>query len=173
MQQAAECRQRYRHVLLKLCSTAYFLAKNRHLHTTRFPPLQMVLQHNMKHSPAHVQYTSRFSIIMLIKAINTWSTPYSLACPQLALGRAPSEAHDTHPPSTATVSYRCQERCEVLVVQPKCMFHYNMPCICICVNMTLYIILYTCESGMLNIVEAITLLYCLAFLMLPPQLVEN
>ena len=79
-QQAAERRQRNRDVLLKLLRSAYFLAKNRILHTTVYPHLvdlqvangDSLLQQHIKQSPANTQYTSKFSMTMLIEAIDTW-----------------------------------------------------------------------------------------------------
>ena len=78
-QQAAECRQRNRDVLLKLLRSAYFLAKNRIPHTTVYPHLVNLqvangdnLEQHIKQNPSNAQCTSKFSMTMLIEAIDTW-----------------------------------------------------------------------------------------------------
>ena len=76
-QQAAE-RQRNRDV--KLLRSAYFLAKNRIPHTTVYPHLvnlqvtngDNLLEQHIKQNPSNAQYTSKFSMTMLIEAIDTW-----------------------------------------------------------------------------------------------------
>ena len=58
----------------------YFLAKNRLSLTTTFDPLvqlQIVngdelLQQHVKKGPQNAQYTSKFSAVMLLEAINSW-----------------------------------------------------------------------------------------------------
>ena len=78
-QQAAERSQRNRDVLLLLRS-AYFLAKNRIPHTTVYPHLvnlqvangDNLLEQYIKQNPSDAQYTSKFSVTMLIEAIDTW-----------------------------------------------------------------------------------------------------
>ncbi len=57
----------------------YFLAKNRLPLTTTFDPLVQLqiangdelLQH-VKEGPQNAQYTSKFSAVMLLEAINSW-----------------------------------------------------------------------------------------------------
>ena len=78
--QAVESKQRNRDVLLKLLRSTYFLAKNRIPHTTvyrRLLDLQVangdtVLDQHMTENPLNTQYTSKFSVTMLIEAIDTW-----------------------------------------------------------------------------------------------------
>ncbi len=78
--EAAEKRQKNRHVLLKLLRSVYFLVKNRIPHSTTYRQLvelqvangdQLLEQHINQH-PLNAQYTSRFSATMLIEAIDTW-----------------------------------------------------------------------------------------------------
>ena len=79
-QQAAECRQRNRDVLLKLLRSAYFLAKNRIPHTTVYLYLvnlqvangDHLLEQHINQNPSNAQHTSKFSVTMLIEAIDTW-----------------------------------------------------------------------------------------------------
>ena len=79
-QQAAECRQKNQDVLLKLLRSAYFLAKNRIPHTTVYPHLvnlqvangDNLLEQHIKQNPSDAQYTSKFSVTLLIEAIDTW-----------------------------------------------------------------------------------------------------
>ena len=79
VQQAAELRQRNQDVLPLLIS-AYFLAKNRIPHTTVYPHLvnlqvangDNLLEQHIKQNPSNAQYTSKFSVTMLIEAIATW-----------------------------------------------------------------------------------------------------
>ena len=78
-QQTAERRQRNRDVLLKLLRSTHFLAKNRIPHTTVDPHLvnlqvangDNLLQQHIKQNPSNAQYTSKFSVTMLIEAIDT------------------------------------------------------------------------------------------------------
>ena len=66
--------------MLKLLRSIYFLAKNRLPLTTTFDPLvqlQIVigdelLQQHVKEGPQNAQYTSKFSAVMLLEAINSW-----------------------------------------------------------------------------------------------------
>ena len=79
-EQAAERRQRNRDVLLKLLRSAYFLTKNRIPHTIVYPHLvnlqvangDNLLEQHIKQNPSNAQYTSKFSVTMLIEAIDTW-----------------------------------------------------------------------------------------------------
>ena len=78
--EAVEQRQRNRDVLLKLLRSVYFLVKNRIPHMTVYPNLielhvangDKLLQQHIKESPSNAQYTSKFSVTMLIEAIDTW-----------------------------------------------------------------------------------------------------
>ena len=79
--EAAERRQKNREVLLKLMWLVYFLVKNRIPHTTTvFPDLiellvangDTLLEKHLQENPPNDQYTSKFSIVSMIEAIETW-----------------------------------------------------------------------------------------------------
>ena len=77
--EAEERSAKNRNVVLKLLRSIYFLAKNRLPLTTTFDPLAQLqiangdelLQH-VKEGPQNAQYTSKFSAVMLLEAINSW-----------------------------------------------------------------------------------------------------
>ena len=78
--EAEERRAKNRNTVLKLLRSIYFLAKNRLSLTTTFdPPVQLqiangdeLLQQHVKEGPQNAQYTSKFSAVMLLEAINSW-----------------------------------------------------------------------------------------------------
>ena len=63
-----------------LLRSAYFFAKNRIPHTTVYPHLvnlevangDNLLEQHIKQNPSNAQYSSKFSVTMLIEAIDTW-----------------------------------------------------------------------------------------------------
>ena len=63
-----------------LLRSANFLAKNKIPHTTVYPHLvnlqvandDHLLEQHIKQNPSNAQYTSKFSVTMLIEAIDTW-----------------------------------------------------------------------------------------------------
>ena len=63
-----------------LLRSANFLAKNRIPHTTVYPHLvnlqvangDNLLEQHIKQNPSNAQYTSKFSVTMMIEAIDTW-----------------------------------------------------------------------------------------------------
>ena len=75
-----ERRARNRAVLLKLLCSVYFLAKNRLPLTTVYGELvelqvengDTVLKQHLEQGPHNAQYTSNFSVVMLLDAIDTW-----------------------------------------------------------------------------------------------------
>ena len=78
--EAEERRAKNRNIVLKLLRSIYFLAKNRLPLTTTFDPLVQLqiangdelLQQHVKERPQNAQYTSKFSAVMLLEAINSW-----------------------------------------------------------------------------------------------------
>ena len=78
--QAEELRQRNRSILLKLLRSVYFLAKSRIPHTTTFEELVQLqiangddlLKQHVEQGASNAQYTSKFSSVSLIEAIDTW-----------------------------------------------------------------------------------------------------
>ena len=77
--EAEERRAKNRNIVLLLRSI-YFPAKNRLPLTTTFDPLVQLqiangdelLQQHVKEGPQNAQYTSKFSAVMLLEAINSW-----------------------------------------------------------------------------------------------------
>ncbi len=77
---AAERRQRNRAVIQKLLRAVYFLVKHRVPHTTLYQPLiellvangDSVLEQHITQQPSNALYTSKFSVTMMIDAINSW-----------------------------------------------------------------------------------------------------
>ena len=75
--EAEERRAKNRNMLLR---SIYFLANNRLPLTTTFDPLVQLqiangdelLQQHVKEGPQNAQYTSKFSAVMLLEAINSW-----------------------------------------------------------------------------------------------------
>ena len=80
VKQAEKQRQQNRSVLLKLLRSIYFLTKNRIPHTTTFEELVQLqiengddlLKQHVEHGPSNAQYTSKFSLVSLIEAIDKW-----------------------------------------------------------------------------------------------------
>ena len=78
--QAEELRQRNRSILLKLLRSVYFLVKSRIPHTTTFEELVQLqiangddlLKQHVEQGASNAQYTSKFSSVSLIEAIDTW-----------------------------------------------------------------------------------------------------
>ena len=78
--EAEERRAKNRNIELKLLRSIYFLAKNCLPLTTTFDPLVQLqiangdefLQQHVKEGPQNAQYTSKFSAVMLLEAINSW-----------------------------------------------------------------------------------------------------
>ena len=78
--QAEELRQRNRSILLKLLRSVYFLAKSHIPHTTTFDELVQLqiangddlLKQHVEQGSSNAQYTSKFSSVSLIEAIDTW-----------------------------------------------------------------------------------------------------
>ena len=78
--EAAERRQKNCVVIKKLLRSTYFLVKNRIAHTTVFVPLlhlqiangDDLLEQHIREQPANAQYTSKFSVAMMVDAIDTW-----------------------------------------------------------------------------------------------------
>ena len=67
-------------VLLKLLRSIYLLTKSRIPHTTTFEEIielqiangDALLKQHVEHGPSNAQYTSKFSSVSLIEAIDTW-----------------------------------------------------------------------------------------------------
>ena len=78
--EAEERRVKNRTILLKLLRSIYFLAKNCLPLTTTFDQLVQlqiangdgVVQQHVEEGPQNAQYTSKFSAVMLLEAIDTW-----------------------------------------------------------------------------------------------------
>ena len=78
--EAAERRQRNRCVLLKLLRSTYFLIQNKIPHTTVYPHLvqlqvangDQLLEQHINEGPSNAQYTSKFSVVSMLDAIDTW-----------------------------------------------------------------------------------------------------
>ena len=78
--QAAEREQINQDVLLKLLRPSYFLAKNRIPHKTIYQQLVVlqvanggtVLDQQVTENPLNTQYTSKFSVTIMIESIYTW-----------------------------------------------------------------------------------------------------
>ena len=78
--QAEAQRQMNRAVLLKLLRSIYFLTKSRIPHTTTFEDIielqiangDALLKQHVEQGPSNAQYTSKFSSVSLIEAIDTW-----------------------------------------------------------------------------------------------------
>ena len=78
--EAEERRAKNRNIVLKLLRSIYILAKNYLPLTTTFDPLVQLqitngdelLQQHVKEGPQNAQYTSKFSAVMLLEAINSW-----------------------------------------------------------------------------------------------------
>ncbi|KAI6649994.1 52 kDa repressor of the inhibitor of the protein kinase-like [Oopsacas minuta] len=77
----AACRaERNRSIVLKLMRSIYFLAKNKIPHTTVYPNLialqvangDALLEEHLTHGASNAQYTSKFSAVMLLDALDTW-----------------------------------------------------------------------------------------------------
>ena len=78
--EAEEKRAKNRTIVLKLLRSIYFLDKNRLPLTTTFDQLVQLqiangdglLQQHVEEGPQNAQYTSKFSAVMLLEAIDTW-----------------------------------------------------------------------------------------------------
>ena len=78
--EAEEKKVRNRAIILKLLRSIYFLAKNRLPLTTTFDQVVQLqiangdelLQQHVEEGPRNAQYTSKFSAVMLLEAIDTW-----------------------------------------------------------------------------------------------------
>lgn len=78
--QAEAQRQINRAVLVKLLRSIYFLTKSRTPHTTTFEDIielqiangDALLKQHAEQGPSNAQYTSKFSSVSLIEAIDTW-----------------------------------------------------------------------------------------------------
>ena len=77
----AACKaERNRCIILKLLRSIYFLAKNKIAHTTVYPDLialqvangDELLEEHITKGAKNAQYTSKFSSVMLLEAIDTW-----------------------------------------------------------------------------------------------------
>ncbi|KAI6654447.1 Zinc finger MYM-type protein 1-like [Oopsacas minuta] len=77
----AACRaERNRSIVLKLMRSIYFLTKNKIPHTTVYPNLialqvangDALLEEHLTHVASNAQYTSKFSAVMLLDALDTW-----------------------------------------------------------------------------------------------------
>ena len=70
--QAEEQKKKNHEIILKLMRSIYFLAKNRIPHSITCKVLNGIelLEKHLSEGPSNAQYTSRFSVRMLIEAID-------------------------------------------------------------------------------------------------------
>ena len=78
--QAASRVEKYRSIMVKLMRSVYFLAKNMIPHTTVYTNLialqvangDGLLEEHITQGASNAKYTSKYSVVMLLEALNTW-----------------------------------------------------------------------------------------------------
>ena len=78
--QAEEQKKKIREIILKFMRSIYFLAKNRVPHLITYKELielqvlngDELLEKHLSEGPSNAQYTSRFSVGVLIEAVDIW-----------------------------------------------------------------------------------------------------
>ena len=78
--ESAERIQRNRSIISKLLRAVYFLVQHRIPHTTIYQPLfqllvvngDSILEQHIEQHPSNAQYTSKFSVAMMIDAMDCW-----------------------------------------------------------------------------------------------------